>query len=188
MRRGITLVFLLRVGIIQTASCTHVQVIGNFIFQRCIQHVAVFHLRTQIAVSHPVRVLHSHTEVARCPRLHIVAQLGIIAFEILFLLKILSARIQISSQKRVEIRTVGQHVVVILTHVAGRQVHGQLIVEELGSISHHGIVSVVFVVGHDTLGIDRRTGHIRLILVISHRQIKRVGKSGSGIEEVGRII
>ena len=185
--RSITLVFFLSISIVQSSACRYIQETGNIILQRCIHHITVFYLRTNVAVCNPVRVLCSDTKITRSPRLYVVAQFSIVAFEILFLFKVLASRIQVQSHDRVEISTVRQHVVGIFTYITEWYVHCQLILEQFRSIADHRIVTVILVVRHNSLRVNCRSRKISLVLGITCRKVERIGKCSTRIKEINRV-
>ena len=60
--------------------------------------------------------------------------------------------------------------------------------QEVGGIPECKVVTVVLVVGNDTVGVNRSRGKIGLVLIRSSGQREGIGKSGASPEEIARIV
>ena len=183
-RRSIALVFTFAVRIIETSTSSDILFLSDIILHQTRQHIAVLHLRTEVTVSDPVRILNIHTEVTRGPRLHAVATCLIIALEDLFLLEVAVTWVKVETYDRVEVGTIRDHVIGIVTDVASRYIEGQLIVEELRRVTDRSIVTVISVVGDNTLRVEGRSREVSLILIRTRREAEGIIKGRPSLEEV----
>ena len=142
----------------------------------------------QVAVCDPIRVLYIHPHATRLPLLDIIALLSIIALEVLFLVKVFSTWVEISSYNRIEVSPIGDHIVRIVTDIVSRDIQRQLIIEELRRITYRSVIAMVLIIRYDPLSINSRCREIGLVLISTNREVERVVERHPTVIEVTHLI
>ena len=153
--------------VVKLHTAGYIKPVGYIPCEGCAQHVTLLVILAELAVLHPVRVLHTDVVVSVRPVVDIVSEGSIIALVHLHILEAFTPREQIKARERVVIYTLRHEVAVILLHEAGRKVKGKLVLGKLGRVASSEVVAVVGAVRKDSGGVGRRNGQISLVLVIA---------------------
>ena len=182
-----TLVLLLRVGIIPAQAAHYIHPVENLVLQACADHVAAAVVGAYHALCHPVRILHAQC-VAEVPVLHINASRLVVDFECADGIEALTAWEQVDGCQRVEVLALSRQVRIVLLDVVEAEVEGHPVVQERCRIAERKVVTVVFVVGDDASCVRRTQGDVGLVLVGTGSQRHVVLYVRTGVEEVLGVI
>ena len=108
-------------------------------------------------MGNPIRILHAQVtafQVVR-PELFHKFRGGIVTLENTIGVEVRPAGEKINRNQRVGVDTLIGHVLILLIDVAGRSIQTQLVFQEIGRIAKCEVVTVVFIIGNDTIRIDR---------------------------------
>ena len=190
IRRSIKFLRIERVRIVDAHTASNVQPRKNVIGGRERQHVTLLIGVAQVAVGNPIRILHAQVTALKVvrPKLFHKFRGGIVTLENTIGVEVRPAGKKISRNQRVGIDTLIGHVLILLVNIAGRSIQTQLVFQEIGRITKCEIVTVVFIIGNDTVRIDRGCRKVSLVLVRTARYRHGVGVDVSCLEKIIRRI
>ena len=100
--------------------------------------------------------------------------------------EIVTAGKEVDRYNRIRVDALIGHVTVVLYDVTGAYVKLHPVVQEVGRIAERKVETVITVIGHNALGINRCGRKESLVLVRSGRKSDRVSKNQSCIKEFFR--
>ena len=157
--------FIFAVSIVYTHSSGYIQPVKNLITQACRCHITLLIVKPEIAVSNPVRILHTKIAFALRPELDTDLSRLIPAFEVLYQRKVVSPREEISGNQRIGILSLIGHIPVVLKNITGTHIQFHLIIQETGRIAESKIITVIPVVRNHPRRINGCRREEGLILV-----------------------
>ena len=161
--------------IVNADAARDVQPLQNVVRQRGVEHVTVLAVAAQVAVVGPIGILHRDAAVAHRPILLRDLVHGIVTLVHLDILPVTAAGKKVGSCQRVVVRTLVNHVKVLLQNVVCPDVKPHAVVQKRRRVAKCEVVAIVGVVRHDTLRIDRGSRQIGLILLRTGRQRDALG-------------
>ena len=181
--RSIALVLRLAGGTVEADTAHYVQPVENLVLQAAIDHIAMLLGSTVHAIGNPVGVLHRQS-VTEVPVLNIDTTRLVKDFKGTDSVKALTTWEEVERYQRVEVLTLSHEVHVALLHIVEVEVESQLVVQEVGRVAECEVVTVIAVVGHDTIGIGSTYRCVSLVLAVTYCQRHVVLNVGTGVEEV----
>ena len=175
-------------GIVNADTSLYIQSFHNVILQTGSQFITPSFRLTVHTVHRPVRILlvKPHLTVrpklrcGTCQRIEVLVSGNIV--------ETFATREQIKSRKRRHIRSLGNHVLIILNDIIRTGIQSKLIIQKINCVAKRKVITVVIVIRQNTCGISGSYRKIALTLVGTGRKSYRISNVRSCVEESGRII
>ena len=186
VRRSVELLRVERIGIVNPDAPGDIQPRKDVVRGRKGEQVALLVRIAQVAVGNPVGVLHPEVTALEVRRPELLHQFRsrIVTLEDSVGVEIRSPREEVDRDQRVRIDTLVGHVLVLLVDVARRSVQPQLVLQKIAGIAEGEVVTVVGIVGNDTVGIDRCGRKVGLVAVRTAREREGVRIDMARLEEI----
>ena len=186
--RSIELVGEAVVVVVDLHTSRNVEPVGDLPLERRVGHVTLLGVLAQLAVLHPVGVLHTHTVVAIGPVYRAVTQGRVVTLVHADLVEVLAAREEVETRKGIVVETLRGHVAVVLLDEAAADVERQLVLDERRRVAGREVVTVIGRVGQNTRRVGRRYRSVGLVALRTRRERYRVDDVRTRVEEVARIV
>ena len=190
VRRGIEFLRVERIRIINADTSGNIKPRKNVVAGRERQHITLLVRIAQVAVVDPVGILHAQITAfhIRTPELLHEFRPFVVTLEATVKVEILTPREQVGRNQRVRIDSLIGHVLVFLIDVAGARIELEPVFQKVRSVAEREIVTVVLVVGDDSVRVDRSCRKIGLVLIRTARNRNGVGIDMPRLEIVVRRI
>ena len=190
IRRGIEFLRVERIRIVEAHAPGDIQPREDVVAGRKRQHITLLVRVAQVAVVDPVGILHAQVTAfhVRTPELLHEFRPFVVTLEATVKVKILAPREQVGRNQRVRINALVGHVLVFLIDVAGARIELEPVFQKVRSVAEREIVTVVLVVGDDSVRVDRSCRKIGLVLVRTARNRNGVGIDMPRLEIIVRRI
>lgn len=97
-----------------------------------------------------------------------------------------TTREQIESREWRHIRTLGNHILVILNDIVGTGIQGKLVIQEVNRIAERKVVTVIIVIRQNTCSVGGSYREITLALVSTGRKSYGISDVRSCVEKAGK--
>ena len=190
IRRGIEFLRVERIRIVEAHAPGDIQPREDVVAGRKRQHITLLVRVAQVAVVDPVGILHAQITAfhIRTPELLHEFRPFVVTLEATVKVEILTPREQVGRNQRVRIDSLIGHVLVFLIDVAGARIELEPVFQKVRSVAEREIVTVVLVVGDDSVRVDRSCRKIGLVLIRTARNRNGVGIDMPRLEIVVRRI